>query len=79
MKRSISQAVNIGRSLEMKYFKHSPTMPELSTHAKVSTISNPGQDHTRYIHGDKDRSLVNCKGFRSAVSQDFFPPVYGRL
>ena len=79
MKRSISQAVNIGRSFEMSCFKHSPTMPELLTHAKVNTISNPEQDHTTNIDADKNHSMVNCKRFRSAVSQDFLRSVRDRI
>ena len=69
MKRSISHAMNIGKTFDMKYFTRSPTMPALSTYAKVTSNSKSGLQHVNTTIRNKDHhSLVDSKGFRSAVS-----------
>ena len=74
MKRSISHAMNIGKTFDMKYFTRSPTMPALSTYTKVTSNSKSGLEHVNNttLRNKNHHSLVDSKGFRSAVSVIIF-------
>ena len=65
--------MNMGKTFDLKYFTRSPTMPTLSTYAKVTSNSKSGLEHVyTTIRNNDHQSLVGSKGFRSAVSLIIF-------